>query len=105
MFEEKIEVGGGTDEEEKKESEKSEIEEKDEEKNSLGEEKDAVVTVDDNNDDDEDDTRLFSIKETIEMLDLDGTGDKPQPEWAKNIDFQHYNGLAVVTIPGSALGE
>ena len=39
------------------------------------------------------------------MLDLEGKGNKPQPDWAKNIDLQQYNGLAVVTIPGSALSE
>ena len=47
--------------------------------------------------------RMRTLKETIEVLDLDGTGNKPQPDWAKNIDLQQYNGLAVVTIPGSAL--
>ena len=49
--------------------------------------------------------RMRTLKETIEVLDLDGTGNKPQPDWAKNIDLQQYNGLAVVTIPGSALSE
>ena len=46
--------------------------------------------------------RMRTLKEIIEVLDLDGTGNKPQP---KNIDLQQYNGLAVVTIPGSALSE
>ena len=55
--------------------------------------------------DDQDDGRMRTLKETIEMLDLDGKGNKPQPDWAKNIDLQQYNGLAVVTIPGSALSE
>ena len=49
--------------------------------------------------------RMRTLKETIEVLDLDGTGNKSQPDWAKNIDLQQYNGLAVVTIPGSALSE
>ena len=53
----------------------------------------------------EDDSRMRTLKETIEMLDLDGKGNKPQPDWAKSIDLQQYNGLAVVTIPGSALSK
>lgn len=48
---------------------------------------------------------MRTLKETIEMLDLDGKGDKPQPDWVKSIDLQQYNGMAVVTIPGAALSE
>ena len=55
--------------------------------------------------DDAESDRMRSIKETIEMLDLDGKGNKPQPDWVKSIDLQQYNGLAVVTIPGTALSK
>ena len=55
--------------------------------------------------DDAESDRMRTIKETIEMLDLDGKGNKPQPDWVKSIDLQQYNGLAVVTIPGTALSK
>jgi len=80
-----VEVVGGKDGDEKKE-----------------EKTDAVVEVDQ---EEEDEDRVFTIKETIEMLDLDGKSNKPQPDWVKTIDLQQYNGLAVVTIPGAALSE
>lgn len=67
----------------------------------VGEEKKTSV-LDEQDDEDE---RMRTIKETIEMLDLDGKGNKPQPDWMKSIDLQQYNGLAVVTIPGAALSK
>ena len=61
------------------------------------------VVVDNREANDAENDRMRTIKETIEMLDLEGKGNKPQPDWVKSIDLQQYNGLAVVTIPGTVL--
>ena len=48
-----------------------------------------------------DDATVQEIKQTLELL--DGTGDSnKQSSWMDSIDIQQYNGVAVVTIPGSA---
>ena len=59
------------------------------------------VVVDNREANDAENDRMRTIKETIEMLDLEGKGNKPQPDWVKSIDLQQYNGLAVVTMPGT----
>ena len=63
----------------------------------------SIVVEDSREANDAENDRMRTIKETIEMLDLEGKGNKPQPDWVKSIDLQQYNGLAVVTIPGTAL--
>ena len=47
------------------------------------------VVVDNREANDAENDRMRTIKETIEMLDLEGKGNKPQPDWVKSIDLQH----------------
>ena len=59
------------------------------------EKEEKELAVDTKEADDAESDRWRTIKETIEMLDLDSKGCKPQPDWVKSINLQQYNGFAL----------